>query len=258
MNDTSIVTRSNSRASGGKCIGRQVTRVRPFEDDHSRIAAQPPVELAVADVERDDARGAVPQQDVGEAPGRGADVERRAACDGDAEGVERMVQLEPAAADVGMIGDEERDGGVDADRRARLGCRLAVDAHLAGEDERARAFARRRQSPLDEQRVEAKGLLQLVRSTAAADHPVGDGRQLTTELHGGERGARAVGAVGGEPSGFGEPEQCRIGRLARRGILAGGLPQIGRGAFDVEDVVDDLKRQAERLAVGVDRGFLRR
>ena len=61
-----------------------------------------------------------------------------------------------------MIGHEERDGGIDADRRAGLGRRLPVDAHLAGEDERARAFARRRKSPLDEQRVEPKGLLQLL------------------------------------------------------------------------------------------------
>ena len=58
--------------------GRQVARVHAFEYDHARVVAQPPVELSVADVERDDARGAALQQHVGEAAGRRADVERAA------------------------------------------------------------------------------------------------------------------------------------------------------------------------------------
>ncbi len=75
-----------------------------------------------------------------------------------------MVQLEPAAADVRMIRNEERDVGVDGDGRAGLVDGLAVDADLSGEDEGARPLARRRESALDEQRVEPQGLLQLVRA----------------------------------------------------------------------------------------------
>ena len=59
-------------------VGGQRARVDAFADDDARIGAQPPVELAAADVERDDAGGAALQQDVGEAAGRRADVERAA------------------------------------------------------------------------------------------------------------------------------------------------------------------------------------
>ena len=58
----------------------------------------------MADVERDYSRCAVAEEDVRESPGRGSDIERRATRDGDAESAERMIQFEPAPADVGMIG----------------------------------------------------------------------------------------------------------------------------------------------------------
>ena len=62
---------------GTRQIGeRQVARVEVLDDDDARIVAQRPVDLAVADVERHDARRAALQQDVGEAAGRRADVER--------------------------------------------------------------------------------------------------------------------------------------------------------------------------------------
>ena len=77
MNETSMVTSSKRRQPSGRSSGVSVPRVDAFEDDDARVAAQPPVELAVADVERDDACGAALQQDVGEAAGRRADVERR-------------------------------------------------------------------------------------------------------------------------------------------------------------------------------------
>ena len=58
----------------------------------------------MADVERDHARRAALQQHVGEAAGRGADVERLTRPSTSMrEGVERMRELEPAAADVRMI-----------------------------------------------------------------------------------------------------------------------------------------------------------
>ena len=69
-----------------------------------------------------------------------------------------------------------------------------------------------------------------------------------------ERGVRAREALGGERARALEPEQRRIGRLRRRGVLAGGLAErSAASAFDVEDVVDDLKREADLGGVAIDR-----
>ena len=126
MNDTSMVTMSKTRASGGKLIGGQRARVDALDDLDARIAAQLPIELAVADVERDDAPRAALEQHVGESAGRGADVERRAVRSTSMrEDVERVRELDPAAADVGMIGTVDRDLGVGGDAGARLGDRAA-------------------------------------------------------------------------------------------------------------------------------------
>ena len=75
-------------------------RVRPLEHDDARVVAQPLVQLPVADVDGDHARGAALQQDVGEAAGRGADVEAVEARRIDAERVERVRELLAAARDV--------------------------------------------------------------------------------------------------------------------------------------------------------------
>src|SRR5439155_1453689 len=82
-----------------------------LEHGHARIVPQRPVQLAVTDVERHDLRRAAAQQHVGEAPRRGADVERAASRDVDAKRVERMRELHAASADVRMIRDDERDVG---------------------------------------------------------------------------------------------------------------------------------------------------
>src|SRR5690606_33144829 len=87
----------------GELRGREIPRVAPLDDDHARIISQPPVELTVTDVERDDPAGAALQQHVGEAAGGGADVERLSPLDGNAKGVERVRQLHAAAADIRMV-----------------------------------------------------------------------------------------------------------------------------------------------------------
>ena len=91
---------------------RQMARVEVLDDDDARVVAQPPVELPVADVERDDARRAALQQHVGEAAGRGADVERLAPRTAMLKCVERVRELEAAAADVRMVRRDERDLGL--------------------------------------------------------------------------------------------------------------------------------------------------
>jgi hypothetical protein len=52
-----------------------------------------------------------------------------------------------------------------------------------------------------------------------------------------------------------EAEQRRVSRLAGRGVLARGLAEIRRRAFDVEHVVHDLEREAEVGREGADGRF---
>ncbi len=108
MNDTSMVTMSNGARAGGRSARVSVRAFMRSITIDARIAAKLPIELAVADVERDDARRAALQQHVGEPARRSADVEGRASLDGNAERVERMRKLDPAAADVRMIGPATR------------------------------------------------------------------------------------------------------------------------------------------------------
>ena len=61
-----------------KLVRTQLRALRRSINGHPRILAQPPVELAVGDVERDHVHGAALEQTVGEATGRGADIERPA------------------------------------------------------------------------------------------------------------------------------------------------------------------------------------
>ncbi len=129
----------------------QRPRVRPLEHGHARIGAQPRVQLAVADVERDHARRAALEQDVGEAAGRGADVDAVEAGRVDAEPVEPVRELLAAARDV----------------RTAVSCTvssassstwcpgLVVAGHETGHDERLRLRPRLREPALDEEDVEA-------------------------------------------------------------------------------------------------------
>ena len=144
MNDTSIVTMSTAC---GTSVGVSARAFTPSRTMHARIAAQLPVELAVADVERDDMACAALQQHVGESAGRRADVERAAALDGNA----RRCRAH-ARASARRVRHTDGPGVASStcaacgDRRAGLGHDLAVDAHLSGKDHRACAFARRRRA----------------------------------------------------------------------------------------------------------------
>ena len=102
-----MVTRSTGP---GRSAGVRVARVEVLDDDDARVVAQLPVQLAVADVERDHACGAALQQHVGEAAGRCADVEALAPANLDLKGVECVRELQSAAADIGVIGRDERHG----------------------------------------------------------------------------------------------------------------------------------------------------
>ena len=66
---------------GRRSSRRQVADVDALPDGDPGVGAQPRDELVVADVDRDDVRGAAPQQDVGEPAGGGAGVQAPAAPD---------------------------------------------------------------------------------------------------------------------------------------------------------------------------------
>src|SRR5436190_20364831 len=55
--------------------------------------------------------------------------------------------------------------------------------------------------------------------------------------------------VRGAFSGLGDPDQRGVRQLSLRGVFAGGLAELLRGSLLVEEVVNDLKRKADRLAV---------
>ena len=81
MNETSTTARSP--ADPGRSPGASRRALTPSSTRHAVVAAQPLVQLAAADVERDHVRRARLQQAVGEAAGRGADVEAARARDVD-------------------------------------------------------------------------------------------------------------------------------------------------------------------------------
>ena len=128
MNDTSMVTRSTGCGTSVRVSDRAFT---PSTTVDARVAAQAPVELRASDVEGDDAGGAALQQDVGEAAGGCADVERVPAGRIDTERVERVGQLHAAAADVRMIRFRDLDARVLGDRGAGFADRPIVHADVA-------------------------------------------------------------------------------------------------------------------------------
>src|SRR5262249_2806290 len=81
----------------------------------------------------------------------GANVQRVAPVDEDAERIEGVRELDAAAPDVGMIRDDQRDVRIRIDLHARFDLRLAINADLAGQYQRVRALARRGQALFDEE-----------------------------------------------------------------------------------------------------------
>ena len=149
----------------GHVVFRQPARVHALADEHPRIGAKSPIELAVSDIDRDDGGGAALEQHVGESARRGADVQRAAAGGKDAEGVERGRELDAAAGDVWMIRLRELDARVGGDRRAGLRFDLTVDRDLPGENQRPRALAGRDEAAGDEGDVKTRLALQCFLAT---------------------------------------------------------------------------------------------
>ena len=90
-------------------------------------------------------------------------------------------------------------------------------------------------------------------SRRSGQHPVGDRGQLAADARGVQRGQAAVHARCRERTRFRHAVERGVGGLASSGVLAGGFAETGRCALDVENVVDDLKGQAELSGERLDR-----
>jgi hypothetical protein len=150
-------------------------RVHALGDEDARVGAQAPIELPVADVERDDRACAALEQHVGEPARRRANVQRAAAAGKDAEGIERARELDAPAADVWMIRRGKRDALVGGDRRAGLRNDLTVDCDVSCENQRLGALARGGEAAGDEGDVKTRLALQCflatIQSAIAARYP---------------------------------------------------------------------------------------
>ena len=108
-------------------------RIDAFERADARVRGEARIELSVADIDGDDLRRAARKQDIGEASGRGADVEADEARRIEREGVERGGKLDPAARRPGM-GSLGFDRRVSRDFLRGLPKRDPVDADQSGRD----------------------------------------------------------------------------------------------------------------------------
>ena len=126
-----------------------------FQHDHARIGAQFPGKLAVADIDGIDTHRAMVEQDIGEAAGRGADIEADPPGRIDAETLDAVGQLQAAARNPGMVAPAHRQRAVVRHRGARLvDPPLAVE-HRAGHDQRLGLAARVCHAAIHQQLVHA-------------------------------------------------------------------------------------------------------
>src|SRR5438128_7050511 len=108
------------------------------------------MQLPVTDVERDHAPRATLEQDVGEAAGGRADVDRVDPGDVESERVERVRELVPGARDVGRRTLDRQLG-----RLVDLSARLVVARHEPDEHERLRLRAALDEAALHQQYVQS-------------------------------------------------------------------------------------------------------
>lgn len=136
-------------------MARQRASIDTFDDDNAGVGAKVPGDLAASDIQRHYACRAAPQEHVGKAPGRSANIERLPSVHCDAEGLERVGELDPTAANIRMIRLCERNRRVGWDALTCLLRDRAVDLDLPGQNQRAGPLSRAGQGSFDEKGVES-------------------------------------------------------------------------------------------------------
>ena len=135
MNETSTTTTSTSPPT---VVRRGVADVGPLDDGHPLVAAQPRVQLPVADVEGDHPRGPAREQAVGEPAGRRPDVEHARPATSMPKCVERGIELLAATADEARRRSGDDDGVAGRHQSCRLVGDRAVDEDPSRVDGRVR------------------------------------------------------------------------------------------------------------------------
>ena len=129
--------------------------IQTLAQNNARVLAQLPGELAAADIDRIDLGGAAGEQHIGEAAGRSADVEADPTRGIDAEMIERMGELQPAARDPGVVLAPQPQRRVLRQQIARLLDAPLAAEDLAGQDHRRCPAAALDEAALDQQQVGA-------------------------------------------------------------------------------------------------------
>ena len=132
----------------------QIAGVQALDHRYTRVAANIGMDLAMADIDRRDMGSAALEQDLGEAAGRGADVERFTAGGIEAEMIEPANQLERGARYVALRRIIDGNQALRRNVLAGLAGNDAVDCHRATLDRVAGTRAAGKQTALDEQVVE--------------------------------------------------------------------------------------------------------
>src|SRR5829696_3565565 len=160
--------------------------VRPLEHGDPRIFADPGVQLSVADVERDHARCPALEQDVGEAAGRGAEVQGVTVRGVDPERVEAVCELLAAARD-----EARRALHLERGVLGELLAGLRMAGHKTGKNERLRLGASLREPALDQEHVEP--FLHAAEASGTLRHELGTNPSQMRDL---QTASLPVGAPG--------------------------------------------------------------
>lgn len=145
--------------------GHALARVHPLVHHDARVLTQAPIELTLAHIDRMDAFRAALQQDIGEAAGRRADIDRHLSGDVEPESLERASQFVSATRDIARTG-VDHELRILCDRGRGTVRAAAIDADGASEDERLRALTARRKLTLHQELVEAYAFCQCADSRA--------------------------------------------------------------------------------------------
>lgn len=130
--------------------------VGAFAEGDAGVVAQLLGDLTVAGVYGEDRCGTALEHTVGEAAGRGSDVETGEAGEDDGPVGEGVFEFETAAADELEVGAEETDDGVSSYRSAGFVDALLIDEDASGENEGLGAFTRGGVALIDEEFVETE------------------------------------------------------------------------------------------------------
>src|SRR5829696_495315 len=240
----------------------QPAHVGPLHNGDARVVTQRPVELAVADIDRQHPLCSSLQENVGKSSRRCSRIDARASLHPHAKPVDSRVEFLAGARDEAIF-RVDKEGFAWGDAQARLGHDPVANSHAAGEDKTLGPAPALGETPLDEQGVQPlAGPLRATLHTSRLARPVTheirelqQGRSVSVDPR--ERGDGPLRRPVGLPRGAFETEDTNERSLTLLGVGSRTLAELLPGRCGVEDVVDYLEAEAELRSVLRDRGLLR-